>query len=594
MANLLSYIPQFIAILLVFAGIPAFFQFYKFTQDLDQSIGLTIIYEVIIILGGFLTKVWKKLESRWVDRFADWIDRTLQTLFSGYKNEYHKYIVHQHNVFDVMGLNTQGPFNLDLEKIYVQLGVDPTPAHKANTNPIYSLPVSLQSGSHTIWEYISDRDARSTNFVLLGPPGSGKTTLLRHIALTLASPGQHRYKVRAPALLPILLFLRDHANKINQNLNMPLAELIQDQFKNKQIPLPPAGWLEKQIERGKCLIMLDGLDEIADMRARKSLVNWVDQCMAAYWKNCFIVSSRPFGYGSNPLSNATVLQILPFSLKQQEQFVNNWYIANETINSMKDDQNVHAVAMNNATDLLARIRSTKALAELAVNPLLLTMITTVHRYRGKLPGRRVELYAEICEVFLGKRQQVRGLHINLTPAQKSKILSELACYMMFKKIQEISLAEASSIIGKQLASISPRTRQEKFLKNIENASGLLVEIENQRYSFSHLTFQEYLASVYMIEKSLEGRLIERVNDPWWRETILLYCAQTDASKIIRSCLNSLNPTTLSLAIECMHEARFINSEVSLLYENVIEIGVEDPDPERRKLISAAILKKRIT
>jgi predicted NACHT family NTPase len=83
-------------------------------------------------------------------------------------------------------------------------------------------------------------------------------------------------------------------------------------------------------------------------------------------------------------------------------------------------------ARQQADDLLRRIVRTPALLALAVNPLLLTMITTVHRYRSSLPGRRVELYAEICEVFLGKRQQSRGIEIDMTPAQKQSVLQPLA------------------------------------------------------------------------------------------------------------------------------------------------------------------------
>jgi predicted NACHT family NTPase len=55
---------------------------------------------------------------------------------------------------------------------------------------------------------------------------------------------------------------------------------------------------------------------------------------------------------------------------------------------------------------------------MALNPLLLTMIATVHCYRGALPGRRVELYDEICDVLLGKRSEYKGIIEPLTAHQK--------------------------------------------------------------------------------------------------------------------------------------------------------------------------------
>lgn len=593
MANRPNNISLKLGLFMLFAGVPAFLVLYKATQDLNLSTIITIIYELVVFVGGFMGKVWQKLEGKWVDRFADWIDLTLQDVFSRYKSKYFEYIVYQHRVFDMKGLSTQGPYNLELEKIYVQLGVDPTPAHEASSSPVHMLPEGLRSGNHSIWEYILNENAQKNNYAVLGPPGCGKTTLLKHMALTLAYPKRQRQKMGVPDLLPILLFIRDHVNSIKRTRNLSLPQLIHNQFADRHAPLPPAGWLEKQIKQGKCLIMFDGLDEVADISARKLVVNWVDQCIASYGKNHFIISSRPFGYKSNPLSNVTVLQIRPFSAKQQEQFVFNWYLANEIMSSQKDDAGVREDARRGAVDLLKRIHLSNSISELAVNPLLLTMIATIHRYRSSLPGRRVELYAEICEVFLGKRQQSRGLQIDMAPAKKVTVLSHLACYMMLKQIREVDRANAINIISKPLASVSPQVTDAQFFESVENTSGLLIEPESGKYSFSHLTFQEYLASLFILEARLEKELMKQIANPWWRETIRLYCAQTDASNLIAACLQSSDINAFTLAIECVNEAREVNPNVRAYYQEIMEKGIEDPDPERRKLIAAAWLKRRI-
>ena len=592
MATLLGYVPLILGVLFAAAGIPVFNQLYKHTQSLPISIGVTIAYEIVVVIVGFLAKVWQKVEGKLVDRLANWIDQTFQSLFSGYRKRYLEFLVYQNRAFDVKGLTTQGPYNLELERVYVQLGVDPTSLPGANSNPVLSLPEHLRSGSHIIWQYVKDKSVQGNNYAILGAPGSGKTTLLKHMALTLAAPKPQRQKIGAPDLLPILLFLRDHAQAIKANPSTLLAQLIRDQFQSRQAPLPPDGWLENYLKDGKCLIMLDGLDEVADLHTRKQVVNWVEQCMVAYGKNHFILSSRPHGYKSNPLSNVNVLQVRSFTSGQIEQFVNNWYLANEIKSSQKDDPGIREDARSGATDLLSRIRSTGTLADLAVNPLLLTMIATVHRFRSSLPGRRVELYAEICEVFLGKRQQARGLQLDLTPAQKIRVLRQLAYQMMEKELRVIDKDDALRIIAKPLSAVSPQTKGADFLTDVENTSGLLVEFESGSYSFSHLTFQEYLASIHVIEARLERELIKHVDNSWWQETIRLYCAQTDASQVITACLSSTNTNALSLAIECMDEAREVSPETRAQYQEVIDKGVEDPDPERRKTIASAILKHR--
>ena len=61
----------------------------------------------------------------------------------------------------------------------------------------------------------------------------------------------------------------------------------------------PPEWIEHRLNKGKCLVLLDGLDEVADPEQRQQVVQWVEQQMIAYGKNRFVVTSRPFGYRSN-------------------------------------------------------------------------------------------------------------------------------------------------------------------------------------------------------------------------------------------------------------------------------------------------------
>jgi predicted NACHT family NTPase len=390
------------------------------------------------------------------------------------------------------------------------------------------------------------------------------------------------------------LFLRDHANDISATPDIKLAKLIRDQFVRRQAPIPPEGWLENQLDQGTCLVMLDGLDEVADLAVRNSVVKWVEQCMSAYSKNRFVLSSRPHGYKTNPLEKVTVLQVKPFTSAQVKQFVHNWYLANEMMSSQRNDPGVHADANLGADDLVKRIYNTPTLSELAVNPLLLTMIATVHRFRSSLPGRRVELYAEICEVFLGKHHEAHGVTSNLTPAQKQRVIQPLAYYLMQENTREIKLANIQPVIEIHLAAVRPNATCADFIKEIENNSGLLVERESGEYTFSHQTFQEYLAAVHILENRLESKLVDCVDKSWWHETIRLYCAQADASSIVQVCLRAKSASTFGLAIDCMDEAREVNLEVRKSYDSLIEKGIESSDPELRRLIAEARLATRLS
>lgn len=561
-------------------------------QNPGVSLALLIVYEALVILGGLIMEIWTRLRSKWVDRLADWADRWVVTTFSLFRRRYLKWIFYQHRDFDVKGLSTQGTYNLELEQVFVDLTIEPKPVHSTSKDPIQPVPEGL-AGRRQIWSYLRSKDFKDS-LALIGPPGSGKTTLLKKIALHVAS----RRRPRLGETIPVLLFLREHVEAIQQNPQFSLAEALRATLIRKEGPVPPEGWLEKKLTAGRCLILFDGLDEVAVIEARQKVVNWVETRMKAHPENRFLVTSRPHGYRDNPISGLTVLEVQSFDRDQIHRFVHNWYRANEIRASGKIDPGVESKAREGAEDLLRRLGKAQTLRDLAVNPLLLTMIATVHRFRSSLPGRRVELYAEICEVFLGKRAQARGLYTELTPLQKQRVLQPLAYYLLHERKREIPVEEAKMIITeplKRVARSKGQNQEESFLKEIEESSGLLLEREASLYSFAHLVFQEYLAAVHAREQGLGDELIENVSDSWWHEALRLYGAQGDASPILAACLSTPQPTpaTLSLAVDCLEESREVDPEWRAKVDALLYLGLEDQDLERFRVAAETLLARRL-
>src|SRR5260370_10148976 len=357
----------------------------------------------------------------------------------------------------------------------------------------------------------------------------------------------------------------------------------------------PPEWIERRMNKGKCLVLLDGLDEVADPEQRRQVVQWVQQQMIAYGKNRFIITSRPFGYRSNPLDKVMTLEVQSFTPEQVKQFIENWYRANEIKSAMRDDPGVRMKAEDGARDLLHRLEQSQRLMPLVVNPLLLTMIATVHRYRGSLPGTRVTLYKEVCEVFLGKRQEGRGVKQEVRIEQGLLVLQELAYQMLIDGIREIKCTIAQESIEEALQRISGEWSSQRFLQQIEQVSGLLLERENGVYTFAHLTFQEYLAVVHIREKHLEHFLPERVGVSWWRDAIRLYCAQAEATAILEACVKEapISVAAFTLATECLEEARDVQPQVEQQVKQLVEQWVEDQNTERRKAAAEALLTQRL-
>ena len=511
---------------------------------------------------------------------------------------YFDHLRYLHRNFDVKGLTTQGVFSLELEHVFVDLALQPQTVSRVSSDPLRPMLETAVSQLQSLPHYLTSKKLRGQNLVLLGPPGSGKTTLLKHLTLSLAA-SKAPSPVNKINKTPILLSLRDHAEAIGERADYSLETAVQTRLAMWEVAAAP-DWLAKQLKRGRCLVMFDGLDEVADLDLRQKVVNWVDAQMAHYKNNQFVVSSRPFGYRANPLQDVAVLEVQPFTFTQVEQFVQNWYLANEMISAQQDDPGVRMEAKKGADDLIWRLRQTHVLLDMAVNPLLLTMIATVHRYRSSLPGRRVELYAEIVEVFLGKRQEARGISYDLTPAQKQRVLETIAFTMMQEHKREITLARAIQagetalrrVVGDEVANQSGAVAD--FLQMIENSSGLLIEREVGLYGFAHLTFQEYLAAVHVRDQKLEKALIRHVKDSWWHETIRLYAAQSDATNVVKACLSLKKPSVpaLTLAMECLEEAREVKPELRSIFERLTQ-SVEHERPDVRRLAAEVLLTLRL-
>ncbi|MFC4055679.1 NACHT domain-containing protein [Actinomadura syzygii] len=489
---------------------------------------------------------------------------------------------------ETIGIVTQSEFVLRMRQVYVQLSLRHRPV-QGGSNPGVGLTAQELAVERPLRSFLN---GQSRVLAVIGASGSGKTTLARYTALAMCSWQGLSWR---RGQLPVLLYLRDHVNMILDEVPPGLAKVATSVgWLDGKIS---AGWLEKRLDKGRCLVLLDGLDEIADERDRRRTVVWIRRQIERFPAVTFVITSRPHGYLPSPIPNADVLQIQRFDSEQISEFLHHWYYATECRARGRSGKEVSAMASRQADDLLEKLRSTPAVYELAANPLLLTMIANVHRYRSALPRSRAALYAEMCDVLIHRRQEAKYLTdaTGLDGPKKERVIRHLALHMMRRQARDISIADAQEAIRHPLRQVTGGTdlTPELFLSEVRK-SGLLMG-EHGTYGFAHLTLQEYLASAHIRHQPSRHLqfLTEGVDDPWWRETTLLWAAASDATPVIDACLASGTLHALTLAFDCAEEALEVSHGARARLNDLLTTSPETHRGERQKIIAAVIASRNL-
>jgi hypothetical protein len=511
---------------------------------------------------------------------------------TGYGHRYRRWVLDSLRYIDVQDLATGGDHIPELGELYVDLALVRQAPDEASGNPL-GLAAETTSQRHSISELLGQRSR--VVLALIGQPGSGKSTLLAHAARGSAQraapwrPGRKH--------VPILLALREHAPSIVTDPGISLPDVVRNAV-NGGAGREPHGWWESRLDRGRCLVMLDGLDEVARADDRLAVAEWVERQIAAHPGNDFVVTSRSHGLPGPLAAQADVFAVRAFTADQVQLFLDRWYLAAErhaTGGSGRSERRaVQMRARESAARLTVLLGQHPALRDLAVNPLLLTMIATAHRYRGALPGGRAELYGEICHVLLSRRGLAKDLPELLPWPAKQALLATVAYQMMRDHVSSLPAGRILEILGPQLERFPPSVTGDVFLDDISR-NGLLIEASPGWYSFTHLTFQEYLAARHVTAApDLVHGLAGNVSDPWWHETILLYAATADASPIVRACLDVGTIPALTLAFDCGEASTEMDPDLRRRLDLERRRAFEPGCPAEHRRLIAGVAATRLT
>ncbi|MEO1521613.1 MAG: NACHT domain-containing protein [Cyanobacteria bacterium J06633_2] len=421
--------------------------------------------------------------------------------------------------------------------------------------------------------------------VLLGNPGSGKTTLIHYLAFKVAR-GEVEELGLDPNIdwIPLLIRIREW----ERDSTLTILEYATQFCKRYSVDDLHTGFFEYWLDRGQVIILLDGLDEVADEAKRQEVAQVIESFLERYKSNPAVITSRPSGYQWYFRTDVFPhYELQPFDDQKITSFINKWYDS-RTLDSL--DANEGKQSLQKAIDDTDRIK------QLARNPLLLTIITLIHRYEAVLPKQRHELYERAVKTLLVNWDKGKGLTGEQTPwtLQYLKqddllpLMRQLAYWIHSQGDENTQTtgADGGTLVQrdelKRQISRMMRSRKkdldlayaqedaERLIAFIRGRTGLLNEQGRNLYAFVHKTFQEYLAAeeIYF-QHELEddvsiiiNHITEHLHDSHWREVILLLVARQvgkRAGRAIRAVLGHKSPyepwlhRDLLFAGECLAE-----------------------------------------
>lgn len=482
---------------------------------------------------------------------------------------YLAHLYHEYAGLDLRGIDDR-PLDMPLSELYVSLRLHEPPPDALMGRG------ALRGFMRKVEQLFGARDAehdptpkpidwtqalRHSRLAVIGAPGSGKTTLLHYTAVRLAevlARDDHSQLVtlglaaQNPAAPPVPLFLplRELGSYVRESSSREwagagprlLLDCLANYYARFDLDLPD-NFFRRLCKSGRALLLLDGLDEVASTDDR-ALVSSIVRAVVGRYHDCrYVVTSRVAAYHGDAQIGAgfRICTVADLDEDQQQRFIQNWSRSLHRLLHHLQGEQLERRAQRYTDDLWTALQTNARVRELATNPLLLTVVTVIFYNNYVLPEDRAALYEECIEVLLRggrvkadrpgqQRREYAGrpqLTMGLDP--KREILSALA-YRMHQRGEEGVLIQREELV-QAIAQIlegrypEPAALARSFVDELPVHIGLLDEREPDRFRFSHLSFQEFLAARHIAEAPEErwDELLHHYQESWWREVILL-CA----------------------------------------------------------------------
>lgn len=375
---------------------------------------------------------------------------------------------------------------------------------------------------------------------LLGHAGTGKSTLCRHHTFTLARSlniGDRH------SLIPVIIQLCSYNESLGSLKDVILSTLEHYGMDVGSMPI------KDLLRDGRFLIFLDGYDEIPTGNKRNALLSHLSEFEQKYRENHIVVTSR---YVDIPMQCTGYFQYHTalFTNEQIIDFCNKWF---------RNDR-------DKSERMRKLITSSETFRVLCKNPLYLTLVAALMQNNRPIPERRVEIYRERFDLLLHKWDYARGVFRNKYEGElKLLLLKKLAFSLHQRALRVFHFDDFAGVAGKWLPYKfqDAHIRKEIFNELVHN-NALIRQIEEDVFDFGHLSFQEYLVALEIVDSRDHEIIYRRHGQEWWRHVCLLACGiMRNADEVLMRLFESLTQdnSILFFAAEIIAEADWTSEPV---------------------------------
>jgi nucleoside phosphorylase len=345
--------------------------------------------------------------------------------------------------------------------------------------------------------------ARNTNLMVVGKPGSGKTTYLQRVVTECNVGNLQAHRI------PVLIRLREFVDD-GRGVNYAVEQYLERCWRLSAVEV------QLVLDGGRLLLLLDGLDEVVGEDGNK-ISKQIEQFSRGYPQVQVVVTCRTQSKESR-FDRFDYVEVADFNEPQVRSFAEHWFQTVCTDGTVEKE---------NAIAFLDQLfwEQNKPICELATTPILLSLTCAVFQQTGKFYSKRSKLYEEGLELLLKKWDERRGvrryeIHPDLSPNKELELLSYLAL-RKFEQNQYVLFEQAE--LEEYIADFLGTAREKAclILRAIESRHGLLIGRTQTIWSFSHLTFQEYLSAKLLVKNSNWNKLSSHIFEEKWRLVMTL-------------------------------------------------------------------------